>query len=200
MRVSTFTWNTPANADWATAADWTLTSGTTAAPPGNTLVAPASDVATIIGSGSTAFTVSIATGETFDIATLNYSNVSSTAAPTLFITGTLKLNQLAYSGSQTVTTEIKSGGVLVLGTAITDSGATHTITIDSGGTLIGAGLVATGVALSGLGTVEASGGTLDIGSAVTSLLAIDATKASDLKIDSFGSSRAAIAISSVNQK
>jgi collagen type I/II/III/V/XI/XXIV/XXVII alpha len=197
--VSTFSWNTSANADWATLADWTLTSGTTAAPPGNTNVAPASDVATIIGSSSTAFTVSIATGETFDIATLNYSNVSSTAAPTLSITGTLKLNTLAYSGSQTVTTTIASGGVLVLRTAITDSSGTQTITINSGGTLIGAGLVATGVALSGFGTVEASGGTLDVASAVTALLAIDATTASDLKIDSFGTSRAAIAISSANQ-
>jgi hypothetical protein len=119
--VSTFSWNTSASADWATASDWTLISGTTAAPPGNTLVAPATDVATIIGTGSGI--ISIATGETFDIATLNFSNTSGTGVPTLSITGTLKLNTLAYSGTHTVTTSINSGGVLFLSSTLAFFGA-----------------------------------------------------------------------------
>jgi collagen type I/II/III/V/XI/XXIV/XXVII alpha len=47
--------------------------------------------------------------------------------------------------------------------------------------------------------VEASGGTLDVAGAMTALLAIDSTTASNLKIDSFATSRAAIAISNSNQ-
>ena len=197
--MATYTWNSATTADWTTAARWTPAGG----PPGKN--APLStDVANIPTISTTKYTVSVASGETFDIDTLNYSNTQSTSgAPTLSITGTLKLNTLALSsdtGTKThiVNTTINSGGVLQLGTAITVTGNAETIT--DNGTVIGKGSVASGVTLAGTGIVKASGGTLDLLGTFSSgpTLAIDTTAGSDLKIDGTATSKA-ITINNANQ-
>ena len=127
-----------------------------------------------------------------------FQHTTTSGAPTLSITGTLKLNTLAYSGTKTLTTTINSGGVLQLRTSITDSGSAQTIT--DNGTLIGAGSVASGVTLAGTGTVKASGGTLICWAQCSSgpTLAIDTTAGSDLKIDGTATSKA-ITINNANQ-
>ena len=156
--MSTFSWNTTSNADWNTAADWTRSAGSTAAPPGNTLVPAATDIATITGTTSgSPFTVSIAGGEKFDIATLNYSSTTTSGAPTLSITGTLLMDKLAISGTKTLTTTINPGGVLDIRTSITNASSTaETITVGGTGTGAGGRLEFGSASSSGIGVDQAN--------------------------------------------
>ena len=102
---------------------------------------------------------------------------------------------LTISAAQTIT-----GGTIALkGGSLTDTAG---IIVNSGA-LTGAGTVSAGTALSGAGsgTIEASGGTLDLLGTVSSgpALAIDTGLTSNLKIDNAAAAASAIAISDAKQ-
>src|SRR5215475_10333261 len=101
--MATFTWNTDAGGTWNTASDWKLTGGSGTPPPGSTT--PNTDLAIITKIDSTAYTVTLSAGTTFDINELDIGTTGAAGDPTLHIDGTLKTSTLSYnSGSNTPST------------------------------------------------------------------------------------------------
>ena len=135
--MAKFTWNAGTSADWNTISDWTLT---TDAPPG--ALAANQDQAvftnTHIGRPTT-YTVSVATGEIFDLAAISLrTSHGSHAVPTISISGDLLTSELAYSGLHATPITINAGGLFDIGTEISDrhnTPQTITIAADNGGAI-----------------------------------------------------------------
>ena len=125
--MATFTWKAGTTADWNSSSDW---GGTV---PGT--VPANKDVVNFVESGSggkTTYTVSIASGESFDVGTLKIGSVTGThSTPALTITGSLLTDNLAYTTSvQANPITIEPGGVFDARVAITDaSSLAETVTI-----------------------------------------------------------------------
>ena len=125
--MATFTWKAGTTADWNSSSDW---GGTV---PGT--VPANKDVVNFVESGSggkTTYTVSIASGKSFDVGTLKIGSVTGThSTPALTITGSLLTDNLAYTTSvQANPITIEPGGVFDARVAITDaSSLAETVTI-----------------------------------------------------------------------
>ena len=125
--MATFTWKAGATADWNSSSDW---GGTV---PGT--VPANKDVVNFVESGSggkTTYTVSIASGKSFDLGTLKIGSVTGThSTPALTITGSLLTDNLAYTTSVRANPiTIEPGGVFDARVAITDaSSLAETVTI-----------------------------------------------------------------------
>jgi Hint domain len=132
--MATFSWKAGTSADWNTTGDWT---GAGTPPPGKTTTN--TDVATFpdTTTGGGSYTVTVNSGETFDVATINVNNTGHTN-PGLSITGDLltgTLNYAATSGGSTTIT-VNAGGVFDIRNSITETGTqaeTITIKADNGG-------------------------------------------------------------------
>ncbi len=130
--MATFTWSA-GSADWATLSNWTPTSAT---PPG-ALNQDRAVFNNIHTGRPTSYTVSIATGEAFDLAsaTLEASH-DRHAAPTLSISGSLLSGDLAYSGHHPTAITLHASVLLDIGSEISDRNFTQqaiTIDADNGG-------------------------------------------------------------------
>ena len=130
-----FTWNAGASDDWKTTSNWTPT---TEAPPG----ALANNQDQVVFNNThtgrpTSYTVSVATGEAFDLTSVSLrTSHGHHAVPTLSISGGLLTGELAYSGRYATTITINAGGLLDIGSEISDRNGTHqtiTIAADNGG-------------------------------------------------------------------
>jgi len=133
--MAKFNWSAGTSADWSTISDWTPTTG---APPGVLTVNQDQAVFHNTHKGSpTTYTVSVATAEAFDLATVSLSTSGARhAVPTISIDGSLLTSKLVYSGSHATPITIDPGGLFAIETKISDKGATpQTITIvaDNGG-------------------------------------------------------------------
>jgi hypothetical protein len=111
--------------------------------------------------------------------------------------------ELNTGGSLTVTNAmtVGTGNTVKLdgpSSTLTDAAG---VTINSTGLITGQGIIAASTALSGTGTVKASGGTLDLKGTVNSgvVLAVDTTANSDLKIENTATAAAAITLNNANQ-
>ena len=138
--MATFTWSAGTSDDWSTLSNWTPTSAT---PPG--ALAGNQDQAVLNNTHTgrpTTYTVLVATGEAFDLASVSLrTSHGRHAAPTLSISGSLLTGELAYSGHHATAITINAGGLLDIGSEISDRNYTRqTITIgaDNGG-LAGSG-------------------------------------------------------------
>jgi hypothetical protein len=132
--MATFSWNTDTGGTWNTGADWTLVAGTGTPPPGSTI--PNTDVAIITKIDTTAYTVTLGAGTTFDVNELDIGTTGAAGDPTLHIAGTLLTSTLSYnSGSNTPSTiEIDAGGVFDIRTTIGEVSAVgETIKISGSG-------------------------------------------------------------------
>ena len=127
--MATFTWKAGTTADWNSSSDW---GGTV---PGT--VPANKDVVNFVqirvrAAKTTTYTVSIASGESFDVGTLKIGSVTGThSTPALTITGSLLTDNLAYTTSvQANPITIEPGGVFDARVAITDaSSLAETVTI-----------------------------------------------------------------------
>ena len=133
--MAKFTWVAGTSADWSTISNWAPTTG---APPGALTVNQDQAVFHNTHKGSpTTYTVSVATAEAFDLATVSLSTSGARhAVPTISIDGSLLTSKLVYSGSHATPITIDPGGLFAIETKISDKGATpQTITIvaDNGG-------------------------------------------------------------------
>ena len=156
-----------------------------------------------------------ASGGTLDLAgtVSNRTLAISSASPSdLKISGTATSAAAITLNNANQTLEIGAAGSLTINAAQTatngtmgiDGGAltdTSGITLTSPATLTGSGTIAANTALSGAGTVTASGGTLDLLGTVNSglVLAIATGSPSILKIDGTATSAAAITLNNANQ-
>jgi len=105
--VTTYTWKTGVSNDWATPADWSSTS-----------FPDASDAAALIDATGVGYRVTIAVGESDIVNQLtignNFVNVGLTAAPTLYIAGTLQ-----FAGSN-ATSAFLQGGLVIAATGVVE--------------------------------------------------------------------------------
>jgi glycosyltransferase involved in cell wall biosynthesis len=116
--MATFTWEHGTTADWRIADDWSGKRDDTP-PPGS--ISSATDIANL-GADRTAYTVTVGTGETFDIATLNIAGESNNAPTGLDISGALLTNTVAYGGGgNDAAIAVFSGGVLDIRASIAAS-------------------------------------------------------------------------------
>jgi hypothetical protein len=147
--MATFTWGHGTSADWNEPTDWSG-KNTDVPPPGS--VSAATDTA-ILGANQTAYTVTVGRGETFDVAALNITGASASAATDLSVAGAIFTDAIAYGGKGTdAQIGVADGGILDIRSAVT---APNQETI----TIAGAG----------------AGGHLEFGSATTSGIRINDT-------------------------
>jgi hypothetical protein len=154
-----------------------------------------------------------ASGGTLDLTgapTFGSLAIATATASVLKIDGILTSGAITISNTRQ-TLEIGNAGALTISAA--ESIASGTVKLDGGaltdasgvavtsGSVIGSGTIAANTALSGAGTVKASGGTLDLKGTVSSgpILAIATAAGSDLLIDGTATAAAAISINNVNQ-
>ncbi len=133
--MATFTWSAGTSDDWATLSNWTPTSS---APPG--ALAGNQDQVVFRNTHSgwpTTYTVSVSSGEAFDLTSVSLrTSHGHHAVPTISISGSLLTGELTYSGHHATPITINAGGLLDIGSGISDrNGAHQTITIaaDNGG-------------------------------------------------------------------
>lgn len=136
--MATFTWTvTTGGQDWNNTADWQSGGVIPPNPPGST--STHTDVAIIgpLGATTGAYTVTIGSGESFDLATLEIGAVSGQKNPSLAINGgTLLVDTLHYStviGGPATAISIGIGGLFGIRSDITDSGRSEIITISGRG-------------------------------------------------------------------
>ena len=124
--MATFTWTASSGGNWGTGADW---SPTLNAPPGGTTSNV--DLA-VLQQLSSNYSVTVATGTTFDINQLNIGTTGGAGAPALAIDGTLLTSTLDYTSTlnQPTILHVNAGGLFEIRTSILDAGnATETLTI-----------------------------------------------------------------------
>ena len=134
--MATFTWKAGTSADWATVGDW---SGSGTPPPGGS--STGTDIAAFGNSTTSSgrYTVSVATKETFDVATINIGDTGVHQAPALAITGTVLTNTLDYTtstGQSATRITLNAGGILDIRTSLTTKNSvaeTLTIATNTGG-------------------------------------------------------------------
>ena len=129
--MATFTWNAGTSGDWTTISDWTPTTG---APPGALTTDQDQAVFNNTHTGRpTSYRVSVATGETLDLASISLNTSHGRhASPAITISGSLLTDELAYGGHHATSITINPGGLLDIRNEISNSGATRqTITIDA---------------------------------------------------------------------
>ncbi len=116
--MATFTWTTGVGGNWGTGADWSPTTG---APPGS--ISSNIDLA-VLSQLTHNYTVTVATGTTFDINRLNIGTTGGAGAPALAIDGTLLTSTLDYTTKviQPTIVHINSGGLLEIRTSILYNG------------------------------------------------------------------------------
>jgi large repetitive protein len=115
---------------------------------------------------------------------------------------TLSGGVTTVTNTTTISAATAVGGskVIMSGASLAALGGISFTGASDRGTLSGNGTVSGG-AISGLGTITASGGTLDIGNAISSgpTLTIGTTANSDLKLDNVATAASAITINNTNQ-
>ena len=133
--MAKFTWSAGTSDDWNTISDWTPTKD---APPG--ALAGNQDQVVFDNTHSgwpTTYTASVATGEAFDLSRVSLrTSHGHHAVPTLSISGNLLTGELVYSGHYATPIIINAGGLLDIGSEISDRNGTHqtiTIAADNGG-------------------------------------------------------------------
>ena len=134
--MTTYTWKTGTSTDWSTSDDWTPTG-----VPGSAI--PNTDLA-ILGIGSQAYTVTIASGESYNLATLNIAGGTGGHNTNLDISGSVTASTLSYTftGAQNnaAFVAVENGGVFdIAGTtasAITGTG-TQGVTVATSSTASG---------------------------------------------------------------
>jgi hypothetical protein len=129
--MATFTWNPGVTGNWDEIDNW---SSKTSAPPPPGGTSQGADVANLPG-GNSPYTVTIAAGETFDIAMLHMSGRSQSATTSLAISGTLVADSIVFKGrSNSANVDVLSGGQLDISTDLT---AAHRETLTIAGTGLG---------------------------------------------------------------
>jgi glycosyltransferase involved in cell wall biosynthesis len=133
--MATFTWSAGTSDDWGTLSNWTPMN---TAPPG--ALAGNQDQVVFDNTHTgwpTTYTVSVATGEAFDLTSVSLrTSHGHHAVPTLSISGSLLTGELAYSGRYATPITINAGGLLDIGSEISDRNHTHqtiSISADNGG-------------------------------------------------------------------
>jgi hypothetical protein len=132
QEMANFTWSAGNTAGWNTKADW---GGTV---PG--LVPANADDVNFVGTTTgpkTTYTVSVASGDTFDVNTISITGGNDPhSAPALSITGSLLTDSLAYAGAQDTPITINAGGLFDIRSGITDAASTAqsvTVVANNGG-------------------------------------------------------------------
>jgi hypothetical protein len=126
--MATFTWTAPGTSgNWDLTANW----GGTGIPGASS---SGVDVATVpAGTGKQGqYTVTVTTGTTFDLATLNVASGTGSHKTSLGITGSLLTNSLSYSSGNAVPISISAGGLFDIRNSIS-APTTETITIADDG-------------------------------------------------------------------
>ena len=95
--MATFTWRSGTTADWNVSTDWSG-KNTDVPPPGS--VSAATDTA-ILGADKSAYTVTVGRGETFDVAAVNITGDSTSAATDLSVAGAIFTDAIVYGGKGT---------------------------------------------------------------------------------------------------
>ena len=175
--MATKTW-TGGSTDWSRKQNW---AGNNDPVAGDDAVIPSAGVST--------FPVLTANTVALNSLTINGSASLTVGAFTLNVTGT-GASAINLAGSTAV--------LSVAGGTINDSGG---LSVASGATLTGSGSLNVTGHYTGTGTLQASGGTLDVSGTVDSgvVLSIGTTAGSDLKIEGTATSAAAITINNTNQ-
>ncbi len=125
--MATFTWKAGTSGNWNVGTDWTPTGG----PPG---VTPDTDTAALFGTNS-AYTVTIGSGDKFDVADLYIAGQSAVDTTTLSIFGSLLTDALIYTGiGGDAPIDVEPGGRFDVRKELL-SGHPETITI-AGGTVV----------------------------------------------------------------
>jgi hypothetical protein len=160
---ATFTWLAGTSANWSTLADW---SPLPASAPG-TFAANKDSVSLLetTTGNKTAYIVTVQSGGSYDIATLNIGNVRAQhSAPDLQIAGSLFTDTLAYqSSADALTMDVNAGGLFDIRSSITDAN----------GGVVGTG--ANGQTVAQTVTIEGTGagGHLELGSASQSGITVN---------------------------
>ena len=164
----------PKSGNWSRSSNWS--------PSGVPL---AGDDVVIGGSSTYTLTLNVT-------ATPNLNSVTIRDGGATLAVGTSTLNVV---GTSSTAINVTAGHITIAGGKISDAGG---LALASGASLSGSGTVA--ALLSGVGTITASGGTLDLTGTVSSglTLSINSAVVSDLKIDGKATA-ATIAMSSANQ-
>ena len=125
-KMAAFIWKSGTTADWSVAGNWIASPGGVP-PPG--AFSSATDGA-ILGPATTAYTVTIGQGETFDIAALALAGKSASVTTGLAISGSLLTDAVVYAGTNGADAKINvlTNGFLNIRTDITAASA-ETLTI-----------------------------------------------------------------------
>jgi large repetitive protein len=169
------TTSNPKSGSWQTKTNWSPTG-----------VPASTDDVTIAGSGG--YTVSLSANATVNTLTIvNSGAVLTIGSQTLHV-----------DGSTASAINLQAGQITISGGTINDAGG---IALASGASLSGAGTLKVSGNYAGTGSLQASGGTLDVFGTISSgvVLQIAPASASTLKIEGTGTAASAIAISSGNQ-
>ena len=169
-----------------------------------TVSIPLSSAGTLTASGGTLDLTGTVSNRTLAISSASPSDLkisgTATSAAAITLNNANQTLEIGAAGSLTINAaQAVTGGTIQMdGGTLTDSAG---ITLTSPATLTGSGTVAANTALSGTGTVTASGGTLDLLGTVNSglVLAIAPGSPSILKIDGTATSAAAITLNNANQ-